>query len=495
MRDTSEALRQEIEALEAELSIARQARDAAIWDYHQVQTSTAFRAGDALVQAFRKPGRQTLALLPRLLTEATRALKRRGRRPQGSPTAQRWRAVTQEALAGEGRTSTAPAGGLSTPPRGLLFFCVNGAGLGHLTRALAIARRIRRAKTDLPIYFLSSSHALPVIAQEGFPCYYIPPKSAFGESITTNAWNSLLLWLLQPILGIHGPLSLVYDGVFPYAGLSDAIANMQFVQASMILRLRHKKGLSADMLPRLKIFDELILPGEATGEPDPALKGFSCVPADPVIYLDRSELLSREEARGRLGIPADRKAVYLQLGAGNIDDTTGALRTSLDVCAQRGDTTVILAKSPISHASTDWVSSYANVQTLTQYPNSLYFNAFDLAVSAAGYNTFHELMHFGVPSVLVPNQQTATDDQVGRALTAQDAGAARVALSTQEIPSAMDWVLAQAHSTDLRTRAAALVPKNGAVAIARHILAVNGLPMDDDATLCATQQHASGRRP
>ena len=36
------------------------------------------------------------------------------------------------------------------------------------------------------------------------------------------------------------------------------------------------------------------------------------------------------------------------------------------------------------------------------FPMSRYFRAFDLAVAAAGYNAFHELIAFGVPTLFVP---------------------------------------------------------------------------------------------
>src|SRR5699024_7382244 len=49
------------------------------------------------------------------------------------------------------------------------------------------------------------------------------------------------------------------------------------------------------------------------------------------------------------------------------------------------------------------------------FPLSRHLAAFDVAVSAAGYNSFHELLRFGVPTLFVPNAATALDDQAGRA--------------------------------------------------------------------------------
>jgi UDP:flavonoid glycosyltransferase YjiC (YdhE family) len=275
---------------------------------------------------------------------------------------------------------------------------------------------------------------------------------------------------MQPIADLHGPLALVYDGVFPYNGLIDAIRGLPISRASMVLRLRFKHGISRRVRARLRHFDEIILPGEAGEQTSPVLAGLPCMPVAPILYLDREELFERDEARRRLGIAAGRKAVYLQLGAGNIDDTSAALRAVLDTCRNRADTTVVHAVSPIAQSAPDLGNEYPNVVTLTHYPNAKCFKAFDLAISACGYNSFVELMHFGVPTIFVPNQRTVTDDQVGRARAAEAVGAARVALAADEIPGLLTDLMDSGKTAPMRICAASLIPKNGALAVAEHLL-------------------------
>lgn len=350
---------------------------------------------------------------------------------------------------------------------GFLFFCVNGAGLGHVTRSLSIARRIRRISPEMPIYFLSSSQALGLIAREEMIVYHIPSRSEYGEQMPGNRWNRMLLQQLRMIVELHRPAVLVYDGVSPYAGLMKAISEIDFVHTAMVLRLRHKHDRLSKLGDRLAQFDEMLFPGEPGAEIPPWLTEFPHRVFDPLVLLDRNELLPRAEARRGWHVSPDQKAVYVQLGAGNINDTTSWTGQIVSLLRKRDDVRIVLAESPIA---TRAHTPQEGVQLLSYYPNSLYFNGFDLAITATGYNTFHELMHFGVPSILIPNQETMTDDQVERARTAEAASAARVVLAPDELEDAIMASLSETEARRMRENAMKLVPRNGAPDVARHLL-------------------------
>jgi UDP-N-acetylglucosamine:LPS N-acetylglucosamine transferase len=111
------------------------------------------------------------------------------------------------------------------------------------------------------------------------------------------------------------------------------------------------------------------------------------------------------------------------------------------------------------------------------YPISRYLRGFDLVVSASGYNSFHELIAFGIPAVFVPNRETALDDQVSRARFAAAAGAALIV----EDPDGddLDRVLARAVRADVRdalsSRCAEVAPGNGAADAADWLTALTAL--------------------
>jgi UDP:flavonoid glycosyltransferase YjiC (YdhE family) len=52
----------------------------------------------------------------------------------------------------------------------------------------------------------------------------------------------------------------------------------------------------------------------------------------------------------------------------------------------------------------------------------LYFDAFDFAVQAGGYNSFHEMRTSGIPTVFYPNLETGMDDQLARCNVAVEEG-------------------------------------------------------------------------
>jgi len=73
--------------------------------------------------------------------------------------------------------------------------------------------------------------------------------------------------------------------------------------------------------------------------------------------------------------------------------------------------------------STDHLRLWPGTLMLRGFPLSQYFNAFDFTVTAAGYNSFNEVISFGLPAIFVPNTHPGMDDQAGRASYAEKHGA------------------------------------------------------------------------
>jgi UDP:flavonoid glycosyltransferase YjiC (YdhE family) len=183
-----------------------------------------------------------------------------------------------------------------------------------------------------------------------------------------------------------------------------------------------RRGKSVEQLAKASWFDLVLAPGELAAAYDrgPTAKADG-IRLGPVTLLDGDELDDGDTARRALGLPLDRPLALVALGAGNINDTsheTGAIvaalaRLGVDICVTQTEI-----------AALD--RGQAGVHVVREFPLSRRFRAFDLAVSASGYNSFHELLRFGIPTLFIPNQDTALDDQQGRARFASDRGLAHM---------------------------------------------------------------------
>ena len=91
------------------------------------------------------------------------------------------------ALAGPPRADSFAPAVLSRARRTVLFYATNGIGMGHLTRQLAIARRL---PPHLCPCFISHSQAVDVVRGFGYPSEHLPYHSTYrlNRAIGTPPW-------------------------------------------------------------------------------------------------------------------------------------------------------------------------------------------------------------------------------------------------------------------------------------------------------------------
>jgi UDP:flavonoid glycosyltransferase YjiC (YdhE family) len=356
---------------------------------------------------------------------------------------------------------TAPMLAGSTPKRpSLLLISSNGAGMGHLTRLMAYARR---AEPDMAPHFLSLSQAVGVVGQYGFPFEYAPSAGATG--LPPRRWHKLFTERVTDAVTRLRPAVVVFDGTWPYDGIArvrDANPEPRWVWSR---RGMWRHGRSTEQLAKAAWFDVVLAPGEFAEAYDRgATSNADGLRVGPVTLLDTDELDDRDAARRALGLPLDPRLALVALGAGNINDTsheTGAIvaalrRLGVEICV----TQTLIAESDRTRA---------DVHVVREFPLSRRFRAFDLAVSAAGYNSFHELLRFGIPTLFIPNQDTALDDQQGRAQFAADRGLAHMLerVSVDAATLLLDDLLNRGQS--MVANICSLDQGNGAAAAADHL--------------------------
>ncbi|TDE16095.1 UDP-N-acetylglucosamine--LPS N-acetylglucosamine transferase [Jiangella asiatica] len=348
----------------------------------------------------------------------------------------------------------------TTATRRALFVSSNGAGMGHLTRLLAYAQRSAPA---LKAHFFSLSQAAPVVANFGHPFEYLPSASATG--LEPARWHKYFATRLSATIERIRPSVVVFDGTWPYEGISLVRSAYPEVRWVWSRRGMWRAGMNREQLAKASWFDLVIEPGELAAPADQGVTTTATAHrVGPVTVLDRDDLDSKAQARTALGLDPAVQLALVSLGAGNINDTSGDLGAVVAALRDLGvEVCVTRPEIATQHGRLD------DVHVVREFPLSRRYHAFDLAVSATGYNSFHELLRFGVPTLFVPNRSTALDDQEGRAHYAAQQGwshALDVVTIDQATPLLADLL---DRGEQMVKRVADADPGNGAAEAARAL--------------------------
>ncbi|MEZ4464682.1 MAG: glycosyltransferase [bacterium] len=340
----------------------------------------------------------------------------------------------------------------------VVSYAINGRGMGHLVRQLALLRQIRRVGSLLDVqcecWILTSSEADTLARREGIPALKMPSKAMLRDAGVDPARSLAILrgWVLNALAGLQPDLLLV--DTFPGGSFGELLAALELARTRVLVARKVRDGFEADAAYQalLPLYDRVIIPDSRD--------------VGPILIREREELPSRDEARRALGVPDGQRAVYLTLGGGGEVSAPDVLPRLVDALLARG-WHVVVGAGPLYQgperrgAGITWLDRYLAVELLP---------GVDAAVSAGGYNSFHELMHVGVPTVFLPLDRIA-DDQRERALRAVEAGAGRLARSLEEVPDLLE-------SPGDAEVARSLVPGGGALAGAIAALGAV-LPADD----------------
>ena len=309
--------------------------------------------------------------------------------------------------------------------RTVAFVCINGTGMGHATRILAIARRLPK---DITPVIVSNSPALD--AFQFLPDAIVEHVPGLDYlDISRRAWVAQLKREFDALLKLYDCRVVVQDGtaIFPWV-----LENITTTPAGRRL-VWIRRPMWRDRPAVYRNFqaqpwcDLVIEPGELAGELDkgPTTRAQELAPpprqflrTDPIRLLDPAEQLTPADARAALGMTGDRPAALVQLGAGSLRRNWDSAAAAIDALRAHGRHDIYLARWKIAGAQPDYGS---DVTVLDTYPLARLFRAFDFHIAAAGYNSFHEIMATGQRAIFVPNYMDV-DDQYLRASFAETGG-------------------------------------------------------------------------
>ena len=360
----------------------------------RLRNSISFQLGVHLTSAVRKPWRMLALPLTFPYLALRLGAQRLGRRPSNM-------------------RSPLKVHEMSERHHCIVLFPTNGVGFGHFTRMYAVARALRKADPELEIVFFTPMPTLHILYNDDFPTYHLAGRYMHND-MSSSQWNGLVEDMLHLVFDTHRPKWFMFDGAFPYRGMLNAIASQPGMEKWWMKRgsLKSNKQVPVDSLSH---FSGIIHPSE--GNPEEPSETVHYVP--PLRLMDPDESWSRQHARSRLSVTDSGRVVYVQLGAGRINDIENVLQDVLDALFSHPEVYVVLGESMLGRRLD---VSHERLRIIRDFPNALYAKAFDASVQAGGYNSYQEMRTFGIPTLFIPNHQTGMDDQMKRCMNAEHEG-------------------------------------------------------------------------
>ena len=378
-------------------------------------------------------------------------------------------------------------------PITVLLYSVNGTGLGHLTRLMAIGRWLRRLLNALDFvchpYFLSCSDADFLVGRQGFPSFKLPSRHVLRKAdirgpeaidLIREYAEGALKRLRPDILIVDTFPTGTYDELLPVLGREDLCKVFIFREQ------RHDYAARIPYEKLLTNFDLMVIPHAERSFEIPFLppEGLNVAWSGPIVFGERNELWTKTKVREALGLPRGKTIVYAAAGGGGDRESSRTLEMLADVVGELPGVHLVAGAGPLFQGSP---LRRENLTWTNFYPISRFFGGFDFAISSSGYNTVHELLFFGLPAILYA-QERGADDQLARAEGVAERGAALALkeLSPEGLRPLLETMLDEEFRRQASAGAQALMTENGARVAAQKIVDV-ALPSIAPASLLSPQ--------
>jgi len=358
----------------------------------------------------------------------------------------------------------------------ILFVSDDSPHLEHLMRQLAIADHL---PAPLKAHFVTTARNAQLVERRGYPVDFVPAHNspAYRQIFDdASSWNYWFERHLAELITFTRARALVFDGVYPFGGVMTNQMRFPDLRFAWVRQSLWRPRAKRDALKHSRDFDLIVEPGDLAA-------GYERGPLEPLRHqvLETSPIcldqpMARDEARQSLGLTDNDGPAFLidsTLPEEKIESETISLL--LDCLAEGGASLWTIDPAAAASATTFG----RDVKRLDSPEAGRFHSAFDGAIAAADYRSFHENATAGLPSILIAGLGSSTDDQAARIAFAEARGFA-VSLRSGDVYGARktaNQLLDPAHRTMMSSSLADIEMDNGAgtaaLAIADLIFSVN----------------------
>jgi UDP-N-acetylglucosamine:LPS N-acetylglucosamine transferase len=293
----------------------------------------------------------------------------------------------------------------------------NGIGMGHLTRASAVASELKDFANPIIISMASGVVEVPKIAYVNFE--YVPGRDR--KWMGRFEWDKYLRDRIVALIDETDAKIVSFDGVVPYPGIIGIKSIRPKVKLVWVRRGFWQKTSQRHLLNlQSKMMDLIITPGDFGQSYDkgPTAGRSDSTVVKPISIYNQQTSLDKVAARNLLGLDQTRPVVLVQLGIGEAD-LNAKMTAALKGLITWPDLQVVLTKEPVTSTGENLAPAGLDIKVIRHFPLANVLNAFDAAICAAGYNSVHEELAANIPTLFIPNTR-GTDNQAERARWAAD---------------------------------------------------------------------------
>jgi len=334
------------------------------------------------------------------------------------------------------------------------FHAINGIGLGHLVRTIAIATELPSIIPGVQRLVVTNARDLTLLERAGIDFVQLPPRLAEPHADVNRVSSALPEPVeeaaLNAIFAAYAPDLVVFDTHAPIRVVQQLTAIG--ARSVLVQRELRPEALRSFLASNAQFaFDKIVVPHDAT-EVD--VRAYGDHPVELV-----GSIVRRVEVASTTAGPL---VVAMAGGGGQPVDARRYLRAVVDAHllarARIPTLETILVIGPYAEAPSN-VGGYAGLTLIASTPElpGLLARA-SVVVSQAGYNAVAEIRALKKPAILIPGHRKA-EDQRARAMRLVRAGTAVIAKpDARKLANAIEHVLLTEGCREAMTAAHRLVP-------------------------------------